>query len=83
MPAAVVQAEPVPFDQLNLAPELAQGVQDRGFTESTSIQAAVFPIVTAGRDLIASAETGSGKTAAYLLPVLNQMLTADRTNEET
>mgnify|MGYP001499538262 FL=1 len=83
MPAAVVQAEPVPFDQLNLAPELALGVQDRGFTEATSIQAAVFPIVTARRDLIASAETGSGKTAAYLLPVLNQMLNTDLAGEAT
>lgn len=83
MPAAVVQAEPVPFDQLNLAPELARGVQDRGFTEATSIQAAVFPIVTARRDLIASAETGSGKTAAYLLPVLNQMLNTDLAGEAT
>ena len=83
MPAAVVQAEPIPFDQLNLAPELALGVQDRGFTETTSIQAAVFPIVTARRDLIASAETGSGKTAAYLLPVLNQMLNTDLAGEAT
>ena len=83
MPAAVVKAEPVPFDQLNLAPELALGVQDRGFTEATSIQAAVFPIVTARRDLIASAETGSGKTAAYLLPVLNQMLNTDLAGEAT
>ncbi len=83
MPAAVVQAEPIPFDQLNLAPELALGVQDRGFTETTSIQTAVFPIVTARRDLIASAETGSGKTAAYLLPALNRMLNADRASKAT
>ncbi|HCQ99798.1 MAG TPA: hypothetical protein DIU48_10285, partial [Acidobacteria bacterium] len=83
MPAAVVQAEPIPFDQLNLAPELALGVQDRGFTETTSIQTAVFPIVTAHRDLIASAETGSGKTAAYLLPALNRMLNADRASKTT
>ncbi len=83
MPAAVVRAEPIPFDQLNLTPELALGVQDRGFTETTSIQTAVFPIVTAHRDLIASAETGSGKTAAYLLPALNRMLNADRASKTT
>ncbi len=74
MPAAVVEAESIPFDQLDLDPQLALGVRDRGFTDATPIQAAVYPIVSAGRDLIASAETGSGKTGAFLLPVLNRLL---------
>ena len=74
MPAAVVEAEPVAFEKLGLDPALGLGIQDRGFGAATPIQAAVFPIVTAGRDMIASAETGSGKTAAYLLPVLNRLL---------
>ena len=74
MPNAVVKAEPIPFDQLDLDPQLALGVRDRGFTDATPIQSAVFPIVTAGRDLIASAETGSGKTGAFLLPVINRVL---------
>ncbi len=74
MPAAVVQADPIAFEKLGLDPALALGVQDRGFDAATPIQAAVFPIVSAGRDMIASAETGSGKTAAYLLPVLNRLL---------
>ena len=76
MPTAVVEADPVTFDTLDLDPALALGVQDRGFTHTTPIQTAVFPIVAAGRDLIATAETGSGKTAAYLLPVLSRMLTS-------
>ena len=74
MPATVVEADPIAFERLALDPALVLGVQDRGFTATTPIQAAVYPIVMAGRDLIASAETGSGKTAAYLLPVLNRLL---------
>ena len=74
MPAAVLKADPVAFDKLGLDPALLLGVQDRGFTTTTPIQAAVYPIITAGRDMIASAETGSGKTGAYLLPVLNRLL---------
>ena len=74
MPEAVVETDPVAFDTLGLEPALLLGVQDRGFTATTPIQSAVYPIVVAGRDIIASAETGSGKTGAYLLPVLNRML---------
>ncbi len=74
MPAAVVEAESIPFEELGLDPGLALGVADRGFTAATPIQAAVFPIVASGRDLIASAETGSGKTGAFLLPVVDQLL---------
>ena len=74
MPAAVVDAEPVAFDDLGLDPALLLGVQDRGFTATTPIQAAVYALATAGRDIIASAETGSGKTGAYLLPVLNRLI---------
>ena len=74
MPAAVVEADPVAFDELGLDPAILLGVQDRGFTATTPIQAAVYSIVMAGRDIIASAETGSGKTGAYLLPVLNRLM---------
>ena len=74
LPGAIVEAEPIAFDELNLEPSLALGISDRGFTTATPIQSAVFPLIRAGRDLIASAETGSGKTAAYLLPTLDQLL---------
>ena len=82
IPAVVVDSQPVAFDSLDLAPSLALGVQDRGFTTATPIQSAVFPLVTEGRDLIASAETGSGKTAAYLLPVLNRLLKQPKPDSE-
>ena len=78
MPAAVVDADPIAFKELGLDPALVRGVEDRGFTSTTPIQAAVYPIVMAGRDMIASAETGSGKTAAFLLPVLNRLLQRPR-----
>ena len=74
MPSAVLEADPIAFEKLGLDQALSLGIQDRGFVAATPIQAAVFPIVMAGRDMIASAETGSGKTAAYLLPVLNRLL---------
>ena len=50
------------------------GVADRGFEQTTPIQSAVFPIVRDGHDLIACAETGTGKTAAFLLPIMDRML---------
>ena len=70
----MVDANPIPFDELRLDPTLADGVRDRGFTTATPIQSAVFQLVRSGQDLIASAETGSGKTAAYLLPVLDRLV---------
>ena len=78
LPAAVVDAVPIAFDELDLDPALAEGVRDRGFAATTPVQSAVFPLVASGRDLIASAETGSGKTAAYLLPVLDRLLKEPR-----
>ena len=71
MPAAVVQADPIAFEKLGLDPALALGVQDRGFDAATPIQAAVFPIVSAGRDMIASAETGSGNRLRRLVEGMN------------
>ncbi len=79
-PAARAQAaydpRPVTFDTLGLEPSLIEGVRIRGFSQTTPIQSAVIPIVMAGDDLIGCAETGTGKTAAYLLPILNRMLKA-------
>ena len=74
----MVDAAPIAFDELDLDPALAEGVRDRGFAATTPVQSAVFPLVASGRDLIASAETGSGKTAAYLLPVLDRLLKEPR-----
>jgi ATP-dependent RNA helicase RhlE len=67
---------PVGFETLGLEPSLIEGVRVRGFTATTAIQSAVIPIVMDGSDLIGCAETGTGKTAAFLLPILNRMLKA-------
>ena len=60
----------MPFTQLKLHPDLLRGVKDLGFQKPTPIQADAIPPALAGRDLLACAQTGSGKTAAFLLPIL-------------
>ncbi len=65
---------PLAFAGLGLDPNLVLGVEDRGFTHTTPIQTAVLPIVRSGRDLIACAETGTGKTAAFVLPILDRLI---------
>jgi ATP-dependent RNA helicase DeaD len=66
------------FSQLGLQPELMQAVSDLGHTVPTPVQAEVIPLMLAGRDVIAQAQTGTGKTAAFALPTL-QKLDPDRT----
>ena len=61
------------FADLNLRPELAGAVADAGYTNPTPIQARAIPVVLDGRDLIACAQTGTGKTAAFLLPILQRL----------
>ena len=62
------------FDQFNLAPEILQGIQEAGFTYCTPIQAETLPILLQGRDLAGQAQTGTGKTAAFLVATLQQLL---------
>src|ERR1700732_2097919 len=64
----------MPFKALGLHPQLVQATREMGYTEPTPIQAAAIPHVLAGRDLIATAQTGTGKNAAVLLPILHQHL---------
>jgi ATP-dependent RNA helicase RhlE len=66
--------EPVPFEALDLHPDLLRGIADRGFTHTTPIQTAVIPLVRSGRDVVACAETGTGKTAAFVLPLLDRLV---------
>lgn len=58
---------------MGLAPDVLRGLSDMGYTEPTPIQAKAIPLAMTGRDLIASASTGTGKTAAFLIPVLQQL----------
>jgi ATP-dependent RNA helicase RhlE len=67
----------VSFDHLGLVPELVRVVADQGYTEPTPVQAEAIPLVLAGRDVLAGAQTGTGKTAAFVLPIL-QLLHASR-----
>ncbi len=63
----------MPFDHLGLDPELLRAVQEQGYTEPTPIQEQAIPIVLRGADLMARAQTGTGKTAAFALPILQRM----------
>ena len=67
-------ATPLDFAELTLDDRIRAGIADRGFVRTTPVQSAVFPIVFAGADLIACAETGTGKTAAFLLPIMQRLL---------
>jgi ATP-dependent RNA helicase RhlE len=75
-PQADYDPKPVPFETLGLDSSLIEGVRVRGFSTTTPIQSAVIPIVMSGDDLIGCADTGTGKTAAFLLPILNRLLKA-------
>jgi len=68
----------VPFSALALHPQLLKGIQDLGFEAPTPIQTEAVPHALAGRDLLASAKTGSGKTAAFLLPILHRLIDRPR-----
>ena len=61
------------FEELNLAPAILQAVQEQGYDTPTPIQAQAIPIVLAGHDLLAGAQTGTGKTAAFTLPILHKL----------
>jgi superfamily II DNA/RNA helicase len=75
--AALAAADPTPaprFDSLPLDPKLLRAVADSGYTAMTPIQAKAIPIVLDGRDVMGAAQTGTGKTAAFTLPLLQKML---------
>jgi ATP-dependent RNA helicase RhlE len=61
------------FEELNLAPAILQAVQEQGYDTPTPVQAQAIPIVLAGHDLLAGAQTGTGKTAAFMLPILHKL----------
>ena len=64
----------MPFSQFGLHPDLLRGVKEMGFTRPTPIQADAIPPALEGRDVLACAMTGSGKTAAFVLPILHHLI---------
>jgi ATP-dependent RNA helicase RhlE len=75
---APYDATPATFVSLGLDRRLEQAVVDRGFVTTTPIQSAVFPGVLEGVDLVACAQTGTGKTLAFLLPIMHKLLMDDK-----
>jgi ATP-dependent RNA helicase RhlE len=61
------------FDRLGLSPELLRAVASQGYTDPTPVQTEAIPLVLAGRDLLAGAQTGTGKTAAFVLPMVQRL----------
>src|SRR3546814_4354848 len=66
--------EQTTFTSLNLAPEILKALEESGYVTPTPIQAQAIPLVLQGRDLMAGAQTGTGKTAAFALPLLQKLL---------
>jgi ATP-dependent RNA helicase RhlE len=69
------------FDRLGLSPELLRAVAHQGYTEPTPVQAEAIPLVLAGRDVLAGAQTGTGKTAAFVLPMLQRLHASPRAGQ--
>src|SRR6267142_5327351 len=63
----------MPFRALHLSPQIMQAVRDAGYTEPTPIQVAAIPLISAGHDIIGIAQTGTGKTATFVLPILMKL----------
>ncbi|MBM4263071.1 MAG: DEAD/DEAH box helicase [Deltaproteobacteria bacterium] len=63
----------MPFSKLGLSPKVVEGVAAAGYTDPTPIQLCAIPLILEGRDLIGSAQTGTGKTAAFALPLISKL----------
>jgi len=70
---SLIEAIQTPFEELGLAPELLRAVDEMGFEEPTEIQRGVIPVMQAGRDVIGQAQTGTGKTAAFGIPIVEDI----------
>jgi len=70
------------FDKFNLQSEVLDGLRDMGFEKPTPVQEACIPLILEGRDILASAQTGTGKTAAFAIPVLQNLLEKKKKKQE-
>ncbi|MEI6701283.1 MAG: DEAD/DEAH box helicase, partial [Actinomycetota bacterium] len=75
--------QPITFADLGLRPELLKELSALGYEEPTPIQAAAIPVLISGHDLLGQAATGTGKTAAFALPILQGLASGDRGREPT
>jgi ATP-dependent RNA helicase RhlE len=73
----VFDPAPINFDNLSLDVRLLSGIRDLGWTDTRPVQSGVIPLALSGADVIACAETGTGKTAAFLVPILQRFLAKD------
>ena len=71
------------FSSFNFEKEVVEGLEAMGFKEATPVQEKAIPIILEGKDIIAVAQTGTGKTAAFLLPVINKILKTDNKGVNT
>ncbi|HEY1610365.1 MAG TPA: DEAD/DEAH box helicase, partial [Paraburkholderia sp.] len=62
------------FDQFGLAPDILKAIREQGYTTPTPIQAQAIPVVLTGRDVMGAAQTGTGKTASFSLPIIQRLL---------
>ncbi|PCJ64406.1 MAG: hypothetical protein COA58_13725 [Bacteroidetes bacterium] len=66
------------FSKLGLSAPIVKAIQELGYTNPTPVQKRSIPIILAGRDIVATAQTGTGKTAAFVLPLLEQLNNKER-----
>lgn len=72
--------EKIRFDEMDILPQILRGIKEMGFEEATPIQAKAIPVVMSGQDVIGQAQTGTGKTAAFGIPMLQKV---DSQNKKT
>lgn len=79
-PSTQIQAELPRFDQFGLAPAILQALTDQGYAHPTPIQAQAIPVVLQGNDVMGAAQTGTGKTASFSLPIIQLLLAQANTS---